>query len=510
LLKVEYMAGDPELYLLPLAFAPRNRPASPGQADGLGDVPTSPNELPHAAIARLQVKKVAKPGGNGEPTVTQLDGVLYDPLEEKGLPEALVEAIIRRRRFKGNAGEIQGSLCHTIRQIWDATGPVPEPALVKTSLNNTSVIAFGDRWLLKVFRRLEPGVNPEFKMGRFLTEKASFTHAPPVAGAVEYRRGEALGDEPMTLAVLEGFVPNQGDAWHYSLDALGRYFQHALTLPIKGSDLPLPHKPLLDLVEADIPALAWDAMEAYLPAAQTLGQRTGELHVALASARDDPELAPESFTALYQRSLYQSARSQARQAFELLRKRAKDLPEAVRSTATQVVGLEGEFLKRLRLILEKRIIAQRIPCHGDYHLTQVLYTGKDFVIIDFEGDPTRPFSDRRRKRSAFRDVATMIRSFHYAAQTAISRGNVRPEDVPTLQPWVRLWHLWATVAFLKGYLEIATKDSFLPKNREEQTVLLDFYLLKRVVNELRYELLNYPDRVRVPLEGLLKLLEVKE
>jgi maltose alpha-D-glucosyltransferase/alpha-amylase len=270
--------------------------------------------------------------------------------------------------------------------------------------------------------------------------------------------------------------------------------------------LPVPQRPLLDLAGEDVPALAQEEIGSYLADAGLLGQRTGELHVALASDSADPAFAPEPFTTLYQRSLYQSVRTQTRQAFLLLRRHLKALPEPTRADAHQVLAREEELLLRLRSVFEQPIQAMRTRCHGDYHLGQVLFTGKDFVILDLEGDPHRSLSDRRRKRTPLRDVASMLRSFHYATVAAVKLGKIRPEDVPILQPWARLWHLWVSVAFFKAYLAVAATDSFLPKRPEELRILLDHSLIKRCVNELRFELANNTDRVRIPLRGLLHML----
>jgi maltose alpha-D-glucosyltransferase/alpha-amylase len=451
-------------------------------------------------IARLKVQST---GRNGE---RDAEGILYDPLESRDFTRALLTAIARRSRYKGSDAEVLGTQLHTFRQVQGDSEDFPEPSLLPSSRKNTALIALGDRWVLNIFRRLEEGMNPEFQVGRFLTEKTSFRNLAPVAGAIEYRCRDV---KPMTLALLEGFVTNEGNAWQYTQDALGRYFERVLTLAAHQQDLPVPHKSLLELVEEEVPLLMQETTEGYLGAAQLLGQRSGELHVALASAHNDPEFIPEPFTPLHQRSIYQSVRTQARQTLELLRKRVRDLPQQVRETANRVLSVENEVLKRLQRMLEQKLTAPRIRCHGDYTLTQVLYTGKDFVIINLEGDPNRHFSDRRRKRTPLRDVATMLRSFHYAALIAWTTGNVRSEDVPTLQPWVGLWNLWVGVAFLKGYLPIAEPHALVPSSRTDQSLLLDFYLLKRALNEVRYELQNHPDRVHVPLLGLTYLLETK-
>jgi maltose alpha-D-glucosyltransferase/alpha-amylase len=173
-----------------------------------------------------------------------------------------------------------------------------------------------------------------------------------------------------------------------------------------------------------------------------------------------------------------------------------------------VLEHEEELLRRARNITEQKLTALRCRNHGDYHLGRVLYTGKDFVLVDLEGNPQRPLSDRRRKRSPLRDVASMLRSFHYATLAASARGGVRPADVPVLEPWRRFWHLWVSVAFLKAYLEVVGREPFMPRERGELEVLLTFYLLKRTAQELRDDLLHRPDRVRVALEGLLLILDV--
>jgi len=248
----------------------------------------------------------------------------------------------------------------------------------------------------------------------------------------------------------------------------------------------------------------------YLEAARLLGQRTAELHLGLASDTKTPSFAPEPFSLLYQRSVYQSMRNLAGQVLERLRKRATDLPPGVKDEARRVLDLKSIIMGRYQSLLGRKINAIRTRVHGDYHLGQVLYTGKDFVIIDFEGEPARPLSERLIKRSPLHDVAGMLRSFSYAAYCGlfaqVDRGIVRPEDVPSIEPWVTLWIQWVSSAFLKAYLEVSSHGSFLPTEKEELKVLLEAYLLDKSMYELAYELNNRPDWVRVPLKGILELL----
>jgi maltose alpha-D-glucosyltransferase/alpha-amylase len=488
LVQVEYTEESPETYVLPLAFA------TGAQAEEVR------RNLPQAVIARLRVG--GAPAGDG---AAATEGVLYDPLGEKHFSTTLLEAVARRRHFKRAGGEIVATRERAFPALPPAT-PLPDPAPGRPEQHNALVL-FGDQFVLKAFRRVEEGTNPELEMGRYLTTRPGFGSTPPLLGAVEYRRSWG---EPITLAVLYRFVPNHADGWRLALDALGRYFEQALAAPNRSRELPLPRQGFLDLIHQEVPELAREMIGSHLEAARLLGQRTAELHVALASGADDPAFAPEPFSTLYQRSLYQTMRTQARRALDLLRKSLHELPEPVQRDGPRLLALETELLKRVSRIREHKINARRTRCHLDYHLAQVLWTGKDWVIIDLEGDPSRPFSHRRLKRSPLRDVASMVRSFHYAALCALTQGAIRPEDQAVLEPWVRFWHQWVATTFLKAYLETAATGEFLPASRQELDVLLDFYLVKRAVNELHYELTYHPERVRVPLQGLLHLLEGRE
>jgi maltose alpha-D-glucosyltransferase / alpha-amylase len=241
-----------------------------------------------------------------------------------------------------------------------------------------------------------------------------------------------------------------------------------------------------------------------------LGERTGELHMALASDSKDPAFAAEPFTAAYRRSLYQGARSLADYSLNLLQQRLKVVPQQTRPDAEAVLRLEGAIMDRFRQILNHKMTAMRIRCHGDYHLGQVLFTGKDFTVIDFEGEPARPIIERRQKHSPLRDVAGMIRSFNYAALTKLSDRAVRPEDAAQLRPWARFWNLWISVEFLKGFFQATEHADFMPKSRDEISLLLDLFLLEKVVYELSYELNNRPDWVSVPIAGILEMFQPRK
>jgi maltose alpha-D-glucosyltransferase/alpha-amylase len=194
----------------------------------------------------------------------------------------------------------------------------------------------------------------------------------------------------------------------------------------------------------------------------------------------------------------------------LLQLRLKVLPQQTRQDAEAVLRLEAAIMDRFRQILNHKMTAMRIRCHGDYHLGQVLFTGKDFVIIDFEGEPARPIIERRQKHSPLRDVAGMIRSFNYAALTKLSDRAVRPEDAAQLRPWARFWNLWVSAEFLKGFFQAVRHADFMPKSRDETQLLLDLFRLEKVIYELSYELNNRPDWVKVPIAGILEMFQPRK
>ncbi|HNP31368.1 MAG TPA: maltose alpha-D-glucosyltransferase [Nitrospirales bacterium] len=481
LIRVEYTEGEPEMYLLPLQYIP---------ADRMAPLVDSP-----AAIARVRVKM--KDG--------EQEGLLIDAMWDREFQKLLLDSISRNRRFTGPTGDLVTQAMKIFRRQLQKEVPTLEPTLLKGEQSNSSVL-FGHEFILKLYRRAEVGVNPDFEIGRFLTNKG-FPHIAPLAGAIEYQRDNG---DLLTFGILQKFIQNEGDAWKYTLDELSRYLEEALTHPTAITTSSIPQKSLMALVDEDIPSEAREWIGPYLEEARLLGLRTGELHAALASDSEDSEFKPEPFTDFYRRGLYQSMLGTVNMNFPLLRTQVKGLQEPVQNLAKQVLEGESRLRKRLLSIRDRKLTCTRIRCHGDYHLGQVLFTGKDFIIIDFEGEPARPLNVRRLKESPLRDVAGMLRSFHYAAH-ASSIGlvqGVRPEDFSLLEPWARLWQTWVSVSYLKAYLSIKEVRDLLPPSLDDVQILLNGYLLQKAIYELGYELNNRPDWVRIPLDGIHQILEV--
>jgi maltose alpha-D-glucosyltransferase/alpha-amylase len=246
----------------------------------------------------------------------------------------------------------------------------------------------------------------------------------------------------------------------------------------------------------------------YPERARLLARRTGEMHLALAAETEDPDFIPEPFTTLNQRSLYQSMRGTTRRMVQQVRNGSPDLPKECRAEILGMLELEEEILERQARLISRRIEATRTRVHGDYHLGQVLHTGKDFVIIDFEGEPVRSLGERRMKRSPLRDVAGMMRSFHYAAYAALwQQRTLRGVDTEYVEPWAEIWAQRIGKIFLESYLETTRGASFIPADAEALQILLEASLLEKAAYELTYEINNRPDWAAIAARGIRSLLK---
>jgi maltose alpha-D-glucosyltransferase/alpha-amylase len=485
-LRVEYLRSDPETYVLPLSSAPEE------QVNRLLE------QAPQGAIARLQSDE------------DNSYSLLYDALYNPDFCVALLQVLASDSQLDVRDGGLAWTT--DVPQGFEDLPPADtslKPTLLQTEQSNT-LIAYGDRWMLKLFRRLGEGINPELEIGRFLTEPRRFMHTPPVVGTLEYHQRGRRG-QPITLAVLQGYVSHQEDAWHYTRAALTAYFDKALAIQTEVGDACLTAPALLDLLAKPVPPLAQKLIGPYLRFVRRLGRRTAELHLALASELEDARFAPEPFSVLYQHSLYQSMRGLTVRVCRRLGTELRSLPTSVHAEAQALLERQEALLQRLQAVLERPLPGLRIRCHGNYHLRQVLCTGKDVVLIDFEGEPVRLLWERQLKRSPLLDVASMLRSFHYAAYTTFfdgmdSQGTAAATDLARLESWTRFWCGWVSAVFLNSYLKLTTQMALFPQTHEALRVLCDIYLLEKAIYELGYELEHRPDQIRIPLRGLHQLL----
>jgi maltose alpha-D-glucosyltransferase/alpha-amylase len=480
LVHAEYAEGESETYVVPLTVATGT------QADQMMA------DHPHAAVAWIDV------AAWGERLL------LFDATADDAFMDSTLAQFKRQRTFDSNSGaELRTSTTAELRRIV-SNGSDLSVARTSVEQSNTSAV-FGHQVVMKIFRRAQEGVNPDLEIGRYLTE-AGFSHSARLLGALEYQRGSS---EPRTLGVLTQYVPNEGDAWHYTLDALGLFYESAMALLPDLVEIP-SWNATIDLIGTEPPDPTADAIGPYLDSAEMLGRRTAEMHEVLAAGQSD-EFRPEPFTTLYQRSMYQSMRAQVRPTLALIRRMLDHYEGQERADAEFVLDSEAGLLDQFGAVRQHRIDASRIRVHGDYHLGQVLHAGRDFVIIDFEGEPSRSPTERRIKRSALTDVAGIVRSFQYASEAGLrdytERGLVPAEHHDALAQRGQVWHRWVTIRFLSGYLDQAAGQLFVPSDLDDTRALLSAHVLDKALYEVRYDLGHRPDWAPIPLRGIVSILE---
>ncbi len=484
LLTVEYADGEPDVYLTPLSIATGEK------------VESVLKDRPDAVLAKLD---------DGEN-----QALLYAAVYDHDFADAVLTAIVKRRRFKGLAGEVVAGHTRAFRKAWENQRAGLEPA-APTGERNVSVITYGENFNLKLYRKIEAGPNPDREMEEFLTEETDFTQVPRALGWLEYRRGEEENLEQTTLGLLIGHARNATNAWTYALDHLGIFFERALAVALNDPRLKeLTPGPVFSIANQPLPTVMAELLGSFADSMRQLGERSADLHLALASRSDIPTFAPEPFTEFYRHSLYHGMLGQSSRSMDALRASLKSLPAAVHDDAEALLGREPELRSRLQRLRDTRISGTRIRHHADYHLSNLLYTGSDFLISNFEGNPERPIGERRIKRSPLRDVASMVRSFHYVSHAVLFDqvpGIVLSRDAyPQLERWAHSWYMWVSAIFLNGYLKRAGSADFLPRSQEERAVLLEAYTFEKALIEIEFELTHRPDWVRIPVHGILEQL----
>jgi maltose alpha-D-glucosyltransferase/alpha-amylase len=463
MLELEYPEGESARYLMPLGTLW-------GVQSGLADLPEE------AIVARLH-------RGDQE-------GVLVDAA---WLPDAQSDLLAMLRDPAGPHREAIRVSHPAEEEIGDV-----RCELVDDSSEGHTLLTYESDYVLQLVRRLEPGVYPDLEMRMFLTRHTEFAGFPKVIAAADVtRRSGAL-----TVATLEPFVPNEGTALGQTIDSLRRFYAAVGTLSPEQREA-LPAGALTDATGAPLPQLD-DLLAPDLGAAERLGQTTAALHLALASSNEDPSFRPEAFTTLYQRSLYQSLRTEVRQVLRSVRRRS-GLPVDVADAVDALLRQETALLDVLRRVAAERMDGVRIRCHGDYRLDEVLFTGADYVVFDFAGDTTRRMSQRRIKASPARDLAEMLRSFNYAARVAlqaeIDSGAVPDDGVALYEAWAAAWDEHVGAAFISSYLE-AGGSRLVPSSPQHLQWLLDGYLVEKAVHELQWEVDHRPHLASIPLAAL--------
>jgi maltose alpha-D-glucosyltransferase/alpha-amylase len=462
LLRVRYSDRHLETYSLPLVITLTEA--------GIGDLKA---KTPEDVLCRVRLPQGA--------------GILSDALVDDKACQTLLSVIKSGKDFGTRRGVICIRPAGAFDQVYEALGSQPKVNRGEAEQSDTTVF-FGGKLMLKAYRKLESGINPDIEMRRFLAEEAGFKQIPLLAGAIEYAPREA---EIETLAIFQAAVETEDDGWTWTLDELARYYEYCASLADKR----------------EASAVSQEALGISLNAIYTLASFTAKLHLALASSSTNTVFSPEPLQAEDLNQLSQQCQRNMEAAFNLLERTMPDQPEEFTRAARKLIGSKDFFLKRLHAFESSEIQASKIRVHGNYHLGLVLRTKNDYVAIDFEGEGTRPLSERRAKTSPLKDVAGMLRSLSYAAQVGLVRHvNRKAGELQDLLEFARLWEQQASSLFLKTYCEALTDARLLPAAHDMRT-LLEIFILERALHELHYEISNRPQWIHIPLYGLLGILE---
>jgi maltose alpha-D-glucosyltransferase/alpha-amylase len=460
---VEYTDEGTESYFVPLAL------------ESGADAERTLKEMPAAVVARITGAR---------------KGAIVDGVQDDAMCNVLLDLMNGTEVVRTGRGSVRGDvLTGAMRDL-----PVDRRWTRGAGDQSNSLAFVGDQYVMKLFRRIEPGPNPELEIGRALTEQG-FTRTPAVTAALEYARpGLELG----CLALIQAAVKHQGSGWDYTVDELGRYYERVAARPGR-SDSP-------EGLRQEGPPPFFAALENwYLTTASTLGRRTAEMHLALARA-PGPAFAPEPLDGVALRALFDDMQTHAQSSLRLLERRLPTLTDASRAQAEAVLASRSELLARFEELRTLDHAGMRIRIHGDYHLGQLLRTEEDFVILDFEGEPSWPIAERRAKQSPLKDLAGMVRSYSYAAYAALFAFAVHaPDAFASLETWADTWQHWAADAFLQGYKATIGEAAIVPSD-PARSALLRAFVLDKALYELGYELNNRPEWVRIPLIGIRKII----
>ncbi|MDD2468401.1 MAG: maltose alpha-D-glucosyltransferase [Desulfobulbus sp.] len=477
-LTVTFSEGEKESYCLPLKIV------TGSDANRLADV------APESVLALFKTPRTV--------------GVFLDGLADRVACCVLFDAMADSRSFPTARGwTIQAFATRTFEQTCSIEGPRVKVRPLGVEQSNSSVV-LDEQAILKLYRRVEEGSNPDFAISLQLTEHTDFTSLPPVAGGIVLNRE----GRSTAVAMLQPYLASDGDGWTYALQSARDFLNQTRSLPEKQFR-PFAGMELLATAAAYAQnnganaELFGDGLTVF----EHLGRRTAEFHVALASSTRQPAFKPENLDQTYLLRLTDDFSRQAHQTLEHLNASLREFSADVQERVNLVLAAGDRFTHRFHQLAEMKSRATRIRCHGDYHLGQVLLRDADWILIDFEGEPLRPLSERQEKHSPLKDVAGMLRSLAYAAMHVLySRPEMLPEAQIAASERLHAWKEWTQAAFLHGYLDRAAGASFLPAREKHLELLLTSFLLNKAFYETEYELNNRPGWLRIPLEGILTLV----
>ena len=478
LIEVQSESSLPESYQLLLTFAKEE------QAVLLGE------NRAQAVIAKLKI--------------ADEEGYLTDALFTPGCQQALIHKIAANETIALSESKIE---FYGDSQLQDQLSNQPAVKSKTLTEDGFTSVSYDNGFFIKMYRKIDPTKNPDPEITRYLSEQVKFKYVPKFCGAIEWK----FQNDDIALGMVQFLPENHGDGYKFMLTRINNFIERILAAPDKDALLafektgslanPAAFEELPDKLQVLLGAPASEQ-------ARIIGLRTGQLHLALASDTGSKDFAPEDFSLHYQRSLFSSMQSLVRESFQNQDEKLEKVPEDLKKELDEVFGRREEVLNIFRRIYKKKLDVIKIRIHGNYHLGQILFTGKDVVINDFGGDPARRFSDRRLKRSPLRDVAGMVRSFRYVANEGFMKNPQLPkEEINYYQPFADLWAFYMRSFFMKAYLETVKGSAFIPADNQDLQMMLETYMLEKVIYDLNYEMNNRPDWVKIPLRVLKTILD---
>ncbi len=480
IVSINYIEIKPEIYVLPVSIATGE------------DAAAIRHDTPYSVISNARFEGI--------------DGLLYDGTYDRNLQAKLLDIIYTSGRIKGRKGSIYGKPGKILNKLVKKNELPLNSHVISADQSNTSIL-YSDKLFFKIYRNPDEGKNPEVEILKVLTENTQFTQLPPFAGSLEYLYP---GKENISLAILVGFAENKGNAWDLTETFINQYFERILT---SDQEIPQPNYGQIPAMLDDYKQEGAESLDNlidgfFLEMVDLLGERTADMHLALASEKTNPDFVPEAFSLLYQKSMYQTFRTLIKRTYSDIRSQRKKIPEENEALLNVILGNESNLLNHIKIALESgKISSMKTRIHGDYHLGQVLFTGKDFIIIDFEGEPVRSLSARKLKYCPFRDIAGMLRSFHYAIYMGLLKEeDMYPGSSTHLNPWLEHWYQRVSFRFLRSYLKKAEGAAFIPQKSEDVENLINLFLVEKAVYEIDYEMNNRPDWLKIPLNGLARIV----
>lgn len=416
------------------------------------------------------------------------NGILCDGTYSPDLIENLINLMSKRKRVQGNIGQMICKKSNLSGNLDIAEDRKTSQLKIEIYYPWSNLITYGFSIAVRLYHKLEEGINVSEDILRYLTEMR-FENILPYIGSFRY----LSKTEETTIGILQRNIPNQGNGWEYVRNMGELFFERLLSL----DKAELPKEAASDCIDG-----------LFLEMISLLGKRTAELHKALSSSRKNPEFSPEPFTKLYQRSVYQSMRNELGHSIRTLSYKIGSLSEDLAAQAREVMEIKKDILDKIRLIYQDKVKAQKIRIHGNYHLGHVLFTGKDFLITGFEGDMTKSLGERKIKRSSLRDVASMLYSLNRAARISLRKASSFTKETESLTSPMKLWRELVGEAFLKSYIDNSRSEPFLPEDDNSIKIWLNAFLLERALLELDLELSHEKGQPDIPIGEIMSIMKI--